>query len=77
MRFSNIQLLPALWVMTSYSASGVHAFAQAQRHRFRGGGDVHAGQQLVDDLHLAAVAGLVAQAVDLGGHGSSRPPALA
>ena len=68
MRFSNIQLLPALFVITSYSAAGVHAFAQAQRHRLGGGGDVHAGQQLVDDLHLAAGAGAVAQPVDLGGH---------
>ncbi|MDT4825143.1 hypothetical protein FQZ97_584170 [compost metagenome] len=29
---------------------------------------MHAGQQLVDDLHLAARAGRIAQAVDLGGH---------
>jgi hypothetical protein len=56
---------------------GVHALAQAQRHRFGGGGDVHAGQQLVDDLDLAAVAGLVAQPVDLGGHGVEQAPALA
>ena len=47
---------------------GRHAFAQAQRHRLGGGGDVHAGQQLVDDLHLAAGAGAVAQPVDLAGH---------
>ena len=47
---------------------GVDAFAQAERHRLGGGGDVHAGQQLVDDLHLAAVAGAVAEAVDLGRH---------
>jgi uncharacterized protein (DUF934 family) len=39
----------------------VHAFAQAQRHRFGGHGNVHAGQQLVDDLDLAARAGAVAQ----------------
>ena len=45
---------------------GVDAFAQAQRHRLGGGGDVHAGQQLVDDLHLAAGAGAVAEPVDLG-----------
>jgi hypothetical protein len=70
MRFSNIQLLPALWVMTSYRR-GIHAFAQAQGHGLGGGGDVHAGQQLVDDLDLAARARLVAQAVDLAGHASS------
>ena len=44
---------------------GVDAFAQAERHRLGGGGDVHAGEQLVDDLHLAAVAGAVAEPVDL------------
>ena len=46
----------------------VDAFAQAERHRLGGGGDVHAGEELVDDLHLAAVAGAVAEPVDLGGH---------
>ncbi|KAG1391958.1 hypothetical protein G6F59_014746 [Rhizopus arrhizus] len=46
----------------------VHAFAQAQRHRLGGGRDVHASQQLVDDLDLAARTGAVAQALDLAGH---------
>ena len=48
MRFSNIQLLPALCVITSYSAARVDAFAQPERHRLGRGRDVHAGQQLVD-----------------------------
>ena len=77
MRFSNIQLLPALCVITSYSAAGVDAFAQAQRHRLGGGGDVHAGEQLVDDLHLAAGAGAVAQPVDLAGHRLEHGSAMA
>ncbi|KAG1481035.1 hypothetical protein G6F54_013766 [Rhizopus delemar] len=46
----------------------VHAFAQAQRHRLGGGRDVHASQQLVGDLDLAARTGAVAQAIDLAGH---------
>ena len=50
----------------------VHAFAQPQRHGLGGGRDVHASQELVDDLHLAAGARAIAQAVDLGGHGVER-----
>ena len=55
---------------------GLHAFAQAQGHGFGGGGDVHAREQLVDDLDLAAVAGPVAQLVDLGGHVVERAAGL-
>ncbi|OMP13261.1 hypothetical protein COLO4_01989 [Corchorus olitorius] len=46
-----------------------HVGHATQGHGFGGGGDVHAGQQLVDDLDLAARARLVAQAIDLAGHG--------
>ena len=48
---------------------GVYAFAQAQRHRFGGGGDVHTCQQLVDDLDFAACTRAVTQLVYRGGHG--------
>ena len=46
----------------------VNALTQAQRHGFGRSGNVHARQQLVDDLDLAARARAVAQLVDLGGH---------
>ena len=55
---------------------GVDPLAQAQRHRLRRGGDVHAGEQLVDDLHLAAVAGRLAEPIDPGRHRVERSAGL-
>ena len=65
MRFSNIQLLPALLRDHLVERLRVDALAHAERHRLGGGGDVHAGEQLVDDLDLGAGAGAVAEPVDL------------
>ena len=47
----------------------VHALAQAQRHGLGGRSNVYAGQQLVDDLDLAAGTSAVAQSIHLGSHG--------
>ncbi len=47
----------------------IAAGTQAQRHRFGGGGDVHAGQQLVDHLDLRALPRLLAQTVQFGADG--------
>ena len=47
----------------------IHPFTQTQGHGLGRCRDMHAGKQLVDDLDLAARAGLVAQAVDIAGHG--------
>ena len=46
----------------------IDPFAQAERHRFGCRRDVHAREQLVDHLDLAAGAGLVVELVDLGRH---------
>ncbi len=47
----------------------IDTFAQTQGHGLGGSGDVHAGEQLVDDLDLAAGAGAIAELVDLASHG--------
>ncbi len=51
MRFSNIQELPAAWVTTSYIvSSGIPARA-ASAIASGGNGDVHPGQQLMDNFY--------------------------
>ncbi len=47
---------------------GVDPFAQAQGHGFGRCGDVHAGQQLIDDFDFRADTMGFAEAVDLTGH---------
>ena len=47
----------------------IGARSDAERDRFRGGGDVHAGEELIDHFHLRSGAGLVAQFVHLGRNG--------
>ena len=48
--------------------SDVEALLGGERDRFRGGGDVDAGQQLVDHLERGALAGVVAELVEFCGH---------
>ena len=54
----------------------IDSHAQAERHRLCRGRDVHTRQQLVDDLHLASVAGAVAQSVDVRRHRIEHTPGL-
>ncbi|MNE18348.1 hypothetical protein D3C80_1113800 [compost metagenome] len=43
--------------------------AGSQRHGLGSGGDVHPGQQLVDDFHRGTQANLFTNAIDLAGNG--------